>query len=120
MESVDAFIRQYGYSALFVGMVLEQFVPPMPGEPLLLGAGALAGTGPLRLWLAGAPAGGGWGRGAAAGAGAGHLRLWLAGTRALAGTVVGDLLWYEVGRRGGQRVMKWLCRISIEPDTCVR
>jgi membrane protein DedA with SNARE-associated domain len=94
MESVDAFIRQYGYSALFVGMVLEQFVPPMPGEPLLLGAGALAGTG--------------------------YFRLWLAGTLALAGTVVGDLLWYEVGRRGGHRVMKWLCRISIEPDTCVR
>lgn len=94
MESVDAFIRQYGYSALFVGMVLEQFVPPMPGEPLLLGAGALAGTG--------------------------HLRLWLAGTLALAGTVVGDLLWYEVGRLGGHRVLKWLCRISIEPDSCVR
>jgi membrane protein DedA with SNARE-associated domain len=94
VESVDAFIRQYGYSALFGGMVLEQFVPPMPGEPLLLGAGALAGTG--------------------------HFRLWIAVTLALAGTVVGDLLWYEIGRRGGHRVLKWLCRISIEPDTCVR
>lgn len=94
MESVDAFIRHYGYSALFVGMVVEQFVPPMPGEPLLLGAGALAGTG--------------------------YFRLWLAVTLALAGTVVGDLLWYEAGRRGGHRVLKWLCRIAIEPDTCVR
>jgi membrane protein DedA with SNARE-associated domain len=94
MESLDVLIRAYGYPALFVGMLIEQFVPPMPGEPLLLGAGALAGTG--------------------------HLRLWLAATIALAGTVVGDLVWYEIGRRGGHRVLKWMCRLSIEPDTCVR
>jgi membrane protein DedA with SNARE-associated domain len=94
MEGLDVFIRTYGYPALFGAMVIEQFVPPMPGEPLLLGAGALAGTG--------------------------HFRLWIAATLALAGTVVGDLVWYEIGRRGGHRVLKWLCRVSIEPDTCVR
>src|SRR5207244_11802705 len=75
MDSLDLFIRTYGYPALFGGMVLEQFVPPMPGEPLLLGAGALAGNGRLSLWLAAA--------------------------LALAGTVVGDLVWYEIGRIGG-------------------
>ena len=94
MGSLDAFVRMYGYPALFGGMVVEQFVPPLPGEPLLLGAGALAGTG--------------------------HFRLWIAATLSLAGTVVGDLIWYEIGRRGGHRVLKWLCRLSIEPDTCVR
>src|SRR5262245_29518532 len=94
MEGLDLFIHTYGYPALFGGMLLEQFVPPMPGEPLLLGAGALAGTG--------------------------HLRLWLAATLALAGTVAGDLVWYEIGRRGGDRVLKWMGRLSIEPDTCVR
>src|SRR5947199_2077417 len=75
MEALDLFIRMYGYPALFGGMVLEQFVPPMPGEPLLLGAGALAGNGRLSLWFAAA--------------------------LALAGTVVGDLVWYEIGRIGG-------------------
>lgn len=94
MESLDVFIRTYGYLALFGGMVIEQFVPVIPGEPLLLGAGALAGNGRFSLWLAAA--------------------------LALAGTVVGDLVWYEIGRRGGHRVLKWLCRLSIEPDTCVR
>ena len=89
METVDAFIRLYGYPALFGGMILEQFVPPMPGEPILLGAGALAGNGRLSLWLVAA--------------------------LALAGTVVGDLVWYEVGRIGGQRVLKWMCRLAIEP-----
>ena len=94
MESLDFFIRMYGYPALFGGMVMEQFVPPIAGEPLLLGAGALAGNGRLSLWVAAA--------------------------LALAGTVVGDLVWYEVGRRGGHRVLKRLCGFAIEPDTCVR
>ena len=94
MESLDLFIRMYGYPALFGGMVIEQFVPPIAGEPLLLGVGALAGNGRLSLWVAAA--------------------------LALAGTVLGDLVWYEVGRRGGQRVLKRLCGFSMEPDTCVR
>jgi membrane protein DedA with SNARE-associated domain len=94
VESLDLFIRTYGYPALFGGMVIEQFIPPMPGEPLLLGAGALAGNG--------------------------RLSVWLAGVLAVAGTVVGDLVWYEVGRLGGNRVLKWMCRLSIEPDSCVR
>src|SRR2546429_8800900 len=93
MDSLDLFIRTYGYPALFGGMVLEQFVPPMPGEPLLLGAGALAGNGRLSLWFAAAVA--------------------------LAGTVVGGLVWYEMGRIGGQRGLKWMCRLAIEADACV-
>jgi membrane protein DedA with SNARE-associated domain len=71
----------------------EQFAP-IPGEPLLLAAGALAGTG--------------------------HLTLGLAAAVALLGAVVGDIVWYEIGRRGGHRVLRWLCRVSIEPDSCVR
>lgn len=94
MEGVDAFIHAYGYPALFGAMVIEQFVPPLAGEPILLGAGALAGTG--------------------------YFRLWFATALALAGTVVGDLVWYEVGRLGGQRVLRRMCRLTIEPDTCVR
>jgi membrane protein DedA with SNARE-associated domain len=34
--------------------------------------------------------------------------------------LLGDLLWYELGRRRGMRVLSWLCRISLEPDSCVR
>jgi membrane protein DedA with SNARE-associated domain len=94
MEGVDAYIHAYGYPALFGAMVIEQFVPPLAGEPILLGAGALAGTG--------------------------YFRLWFATALALAGTVVGDLVWYEVGRLGGQRVLRRMCRLTIEPDTCVR
>jgi hypothetical protein len=31
-----------------------------------------------------------------------------------------DLVWYELGRRRGNRVLALLCRISLEPDSCVR
>ena len=53
-------------------------------------------------------------------AGTGRLGVWLAVAFALAGSVVGDHIWYEIGRRGGNRVLKSLCRLTIEPDTCVR
>lgn len=35
-------------------------------------------------------------------------------------TVVADLFWYELGRRKGSKVLHLLCRISLEPDSCVR
>jgi membrane protein DedA with SNARE-associated domain/rhodanese-related sulfurtransferase len=33
--------------------------------------------------------------------------------------VVPDCVWFLVGRRYGMRVLKTLCRISLEPDSCV-
>src|SRR5262249_41970660 len=31
-----------------------------------------------------------------------------------------DLLWYELGRRRGASVLSNLCRLTLEPDSCVR
>jgi membrane protein DedA with SNARE-associated domain len=61
---------------------------------VLLAAGALAGTGQM------------------------HLALIL-GTAVVA-SLVSDIIWYEIGRRRGPRVLHLLCRISLEPDSCVR
>jgi membrane protein DedA with SNARE-associated domain len=36
------------------------------------------------------------------------------------GSVVADLIWFYLGRYYGNRVLRILCRISLEPDTCVR
>jgi hypothetical protein len=30
-----------------------------------------------------------------------------------------DLVWYELGRRRGPRVLARICAISLEPDWCV-
>src|SRR5207342_3702520 len=35
-------------------------------------------------------------------------------------SLLSDGLWYELGRRKGIRVLQLLCRISLEPDSCVR
>lgn len=92
--SPEEWIRSYGYWAVAGGMLIEQFVPLAAGEAVLLAGGALAATGRLHAGLA--------------------IPL------ALAGTLTADLIWYEAGRRGGHRVLQMLCRIAIEPDSCVK
>jgi membrane protein DedA with SNARE-associated domain len=85
---------QYGYVLLFAFVLAEQIGLPIPAVPALLGMGALAG--------------------------AGRVSLALAFGAALAASLPPDLVWYELGRRRGHRVLGLLCRISLEPDSCVR
>src|SRR5438034_6402755 len=35
-------------------------------------------------------------------------------------TLFRSTVWYWIGRVGGGRVLRWLCRIFLEPDSCVR
>lgn len=82
------------YALLFGIVLAEQLGIPLPSVPVLLAAGALAGLGRID---------------------AGHaLAL------AVLATVTADLVWFEAGRRRGNRVLKFVCRVSLEPDSCVR
>src|SRR6267143_38816 len=58
----------------------------------------------------------------AAGALAGTGKMsWLVALSAAAfGSLLADLIWFYLGRRRGQRILGVLCRISLEPDSCVR
>ncbi len=94
MNNVLEFLVRHGYTVLFAWVFAEQVGLPLPSVPLLLAAGALAGTGRL------SPA----------------LVLGLPIFAALAS----DVLWYQLGRRRGAKVLQLLCRISLEPDSCVR
>ena len=94
MNEAIHFLIQHGYVLLFAWVLAEQIGLPLPAIPLLLAAGALAGSGRMDLTLA----------------------LGLAVVAAL----MGDLVWYYLGRRRGSRVLNLLCRISLEPDSCVR
>ena len=94
MAEATHFLIAHGYLVLFVYVLVEQAGLPLPSPPLLVAAGALAGTGELSFWVA--------------------LGL------VVAGAVPGDLVWYQLGRRRGARVLQLLCRISLEPDSCVR
>jgi membrane protein DedA with SNARE-associated domain/rhodanese-related sulfurtransferase len=93
MNAVDSLVR-YGYLVIFGAVFAEQIGLPFPSEPFLLAGGGLAGSGRLSLVLA-------------------------VGLAALA-SLIGDTFWYWLGRSRGPRVMSWLCRMSLEPDSCVR
>ena len=94
MSDTLEFIVRHGYSVLFVWMPAEQLGLPIPAIPLLLAAGALAGSGRLSLALV--------------------LLV------SVVASLLADTLWYELGRRRGVRVLNLLCRVSLEPDSCVR
>jgi len=94
MNEVNAFVSQYGEVLLFAVVFAEQVGLPLPAVPVLLAAGALAGAGKMDL--------------------TGAVVL------TVMACVAGDLIWYELGRRRGRYALNLLCRISMEPDSCVR
>jgi membrane protein DedA with SNARE-associated domain/rhodanese-related sulfurtransferase len=94
MNETLYFLTQYGSVLLFVVVLVEQVGLPVPALLFLIAAGALVGTGQMALSVA-------------------------VGSAVLA-ALLGDQLWYELGRRRGRRVLNWLCRISLEPTSCVR
>jgi membrane protein DedA with SNARE-associated domain len=92
-SAVDALVR-HGYAVVFGWVFAEQIGLPIPAVPVLLAAGAVAGTGRLSL-----------------------AAVLVAATIA---SLLSDTVWYWLGRRRGGSVLSWLCRISLEPDSCVR
>jgi membrane protein DedA with SNARE-associated domain len=85
---------RHGYAVLFGIVLLEQAGLPIPSLPVLLAMGALVATG--------------------------HFNLAASLLAAIAASLLSDVAWFELGRRHGARVLALLCRISLEPDSCVR
>ncbi|HMF51670.1 MAG TPA: DedA family protein, partial [Candidatus Saccharimonadales bacterium] len=94
LEQAADFLIRHGYAVLFGWVLLEQMGLPIPAAPLLVAAGALAR--------------------------AGKMNLTFAVTLAFIAVILADLFWYSLGRYRGGRILKLLCRISLEPDSCVR
>lgn len=94
MDEALVFLERYGYLLLFGWVLAERIGLPLPAVPIFLAAGSLSRRGNLSLPL-------------------------LIGLGSVA-SVASDLILYEVGRRRGRTVLSWLCRISLEPDSCVR
>ena len=93
MEQVLDFIGRYGAPVVFAVVFLDQLGLPIPTVPILLALGALAGNGRID------PLGG--------------LLL------AVSGSLCADLVWFRLGRWKGARALGLLCKIALEPDTCV-
>src|SRR5438876_8402153 len=94
MNETLEFLVRHGAAVLFAAVFVEQLGVPLPAAPWLLAGGALAATGKIS-WV-------------------------VALTAATFGSMLADLIWFYFGRHGGQRVLSLLCRISLEPDSCVR
>ena len=94
MTGTNQFLINHGLPILFVVVLLEQLGLPIPGVPWLLAAGALAA--------------------------AGHFNA-IAGLILTAiACLIADFVWFYLGKFRGARILKLLCRFSLEPDTCVR
>lgn len=51
LENIQEFAHQYGYWAIFLGILLENLGLPIPGETVTLVGGFLAGSDELSYWL---------------------------------------------------------------------
>jgi membrane protein DedA with SNARE-associated domain/rhodanese-related sulfurtransferase len=86
-------LSQYGLAIVAFNVLLNQIGLPVPAVPTLVLAGAITASGQQPL---------------------GPVFLAAVGACLLA-----DSGWYWVGQKYGIRVLKTLCRISLEPDSCV-
>ena len=94
MDDVVRLIEQFGLLAVFFTVLLDEGGLPIPASPLLAVAGALTARGELDLAALIAAA--------------------------VAGSFIADNGWYWLGRTRGRRVLGFLCKLSLSPDTCVR
>jgi len=93
VKTITHILTQYGYW-LLVGTVLsEQLGLPLPAIPVLLAMGALAGLG--------------------------YFSFAAALLVTVLACLIADFVWYELGKQKGISVLRTLCRISLEPDSCV-
>jgi membrane protein DedA with SNARE-associated domain/rhodanese-related sulfurtransferase len=92
-QEVILSLAQYGLGIVVLNVLLNQIGLPVPVIPTLVLAGALGANGQLPL-----------------------AAIFLA---AILACLVADCGWYWVGQKYGIRVLKTLCRISLEPDSCV-
>lgn len=94
MTETTQFLMRHGLPLVFGAVLIEQLGVPIPAVPMLLTVGALSAAGNFSL------------------------------AAALLFTVIACLLadacWFYLGRYRGSRVLGFLCRLALEPDSCVR
>lgn len=93
MESLLAGLSQHGLSILFLAVLLEAVGIPVPAALALIFAGAASARGAVSAWMA------------------------LGG--ALSAMMLGDTFLFLVGRYTGWWLLGLLCRLSLNPDSCI-
>ena len=90
LDNIQAIAHQYGYWAVFLGILLENLGLPLPGETVTIVGGFLAGSHELNYWL-------------------------VLGN-AIAGAVIGGTCGYWIGRYLGWSFMLKIGRIFRMPE----
>jgi membrane protein DedA with SNARE-associated domain/rhodanese-related sulfurtransferase len=88
------FLARHGILWMFALTLAERLGLPLFVSPLLVASGALAAIGSM------------------------NAALLLAATTVAC--LAGDTLWFELGRWKGNAIFSSLCRVSFQPDSCVR
>src|SRR5579864_7626088 len=86
-------VTMYGYESLFVVLFLEAIGLPIPGSLALVIAGAASASGKMQFLTA--------------------LLL------SLVAMMIGDGLLFVIGKRTGWRLLSFLCRVSMNPESCI-
>ena len=90
--SLSQTLQRDAVAIVFVNVLLQQLGLPVPAVPTMLLAGSLAAApGPVGKILA----------------------------AAVVASVLADWVWYQAGKRYGYRVLAGLCKLSINPASCV-
>ena len=93
MNELLNLLSRYGYLLIFANLFLESVGLPIPAAPILVAAGAAAALGSLKI-----------------------LNVLMI---ALVACLLGDLLLFLAGRYTGWAILGFLCRLSINPETCI-
>ena len=93
MNELLSLLSRYGYLLILANLFLESVGLPIPAAPILVAAGATAALGSLKI-----------------------LNVLLI---ALVASLLGDLLLFLAGRYTGWAILGFLCRLSVNPETCI-
>jgi membrane protein DedA with SNARE-associated domain/rhodanese-related sulfurtransferase len=91
---LNQFLAKHGLLLVFAAVLVEQMGIPLPAIPWLLAVGALSAEGKFSPVSA--------------------IAL------IVLACMIADGVWFYLGRYRGNRVLGFLCRVSLEPDSCVR
>ncbi len=94
MNFLSSLLIRHGYLFVFSYILLVQAGLPVPADPMLLVMGAMVGDG--------------------------RYSMALTIFTGIGAALLGDMVWYELGRRRGSSILRLLCRLTLEPDNCVR
>jgi membrane protein DedA with SNARE-associated domain/rhodanese-related sulfurtransferase len=94
MIQATHFLVRHCVFVVFGVVFLDQLGLPLPAVPWLLAAGAVSAKEKWRLAI-------------------GLIAIVVA-------CLIADAIWFYVGRYRGNQVLSLLCRLSLEPDSCVR